>query len=92
MLPESSLVRVKEVLFGKAPTHTVINFARINLFSEIEKVLPDFKAIKYLAPFDARYVKMELLAVDYEAFVGPTPSRLIYRFRYTYQANGSLSF
>ncbi|MCX6315175.1 MAG: HmuY family protein [Sphingobacteriales bacterium] len=41
---------------------------------------------------DNFYVKMELLAVDYEAFVGPTPSRLIYRFRYTYQANGSLSF
>lgn len=38
------------------------------------------------------YVKMELLAVDYEAFVGPIPQTLIYRFRYTYQANGTTSF
>ncbi len=38
------------------------------------------------------YVKMELLAVDYEAFVGPVPQTLIYRFRYTYQANGTKSF
>lgn len=41
---------------------------------------------------DNHYVKMELLAVDYEPFVGPTPVRLIYRFRYTYQANGSVNF
>lgn len=41
---------------------------------------------------DSKYVKMELLAVDYEPFVGPTPVRLIYRFRYTYQANGSTDF
>ena len=41
---------------------------------------------------DNHYVKMELLAVDYEPFVGPTPVRLIYRFRYTYQANGSGNF
>ena len=41
---------------------------------------------------DSYYVKMELLAVSYEPFVGPTPVRLIYRFRYTYQANGTTSF
>ena len=41
---------------------------------------------------DNYYVKMELLAVDYEPFVGPTPVKLIYRFRYTYQANGTTSF
>jgi hypothetical protein len=41
---------------------------------------------------DNNYVKMELLAVDYEPFVGQVPVRLIYRFRYTYQANGSKSF
>ena len=41
---------------------------------------------------DNNYAKMELLAVDYEPFVGPTPVRLIYRFRYTYQANGSTNF
>ncbi len=41
---------------------------------------------------DNYYVKMELLAVDYEPFVGPTPIRLIYRFRYTYQASGARTF
>lgn len=41
---------------------------------------------------DNKYVKMELLAVDYEPFVGPAPVRLIYRFRYTYQSNGSTNF
>jgi hypothetical protein len=41
---------------------------------------------------DNFYVKMELLAVDYEPFAGPTPNRLIYRFRYTYQANGTKAF
>ena len=38
------------------------------------------------------YVKMEILAVDYEPFVGPMPVKLIYRFRYTYQANGTKNF
>ncbi len=41
---------------------------------------------------DNYYVKMELLAVDYEAFIGPVPQKLIYRFRYTYQSNGSVNF
>ncbi|HQW83292.1 MAG TPA: HmuY family protein [Ferruginibacter sp.] len=41
---------------------------------------------------DNHYVKMELLATDYEPFVGPTPQKLIYRFRYTYQSNGSVNF
>ncbi len=41
---------------------------------------------------DNFYVKMELLAVDYEPFVGPAPVRLIYRFRYTYQSNGTKNF
>ncbi|MFN8242835.1 MAG: HmuY family protein [Ferruginibacter sp.] len=41
---------------------------------------------------DNHYVKMELLAVDYEPFTGPTPVRLIYRFRYTYQSNSSRNF
>ena len=41
---------------------------------------------------DNFYVKMELLAVDYEPFTGPAPVRLIYRFRYTYQANGTKNF
>jgi len=41
---------------------------------------------------DNFYVKMELLAVDYAAFVGMQPDKLMYRFRYTYQANGSTKF
>lgn len=41
---------------------------------------------------DNFYVKMELLAVDYDAFTGPVPQRLIYRFRYTYQSNGTKNF
>lgn len=41
---------------------------------------------------DNYYVKMELLAVDYEPFTGPAPTRLIYRFRYTYQSNGTTKF
>lgn len=38
------------------------------------------------------YAKMELLAVEYEPFTGPVPSKLIYRFRYTYQASGLKNF
>ncbi len=41
---------------------------------------------------DNYYVKMELLKVDYDAFVGQTPTKLIYRFRFSYQANASKSF
>ena len=41
---------------------------------------------------DNYYVKMELLAVDYEPFTGPMPVRLIYRFRYTYQSSGAKNF
>lgn len=40
----------------------------------------------------AHYAKMELLSVDYAPFVGPTPTTLLYKFRYTYQANGSTTF
>jgi hypothetical protein len=41
---------------------------------------------------DNNFVKMELLSVDYEPFVGQIPMRLIYRFRYTYQSNGTKNF
>ncbi|MBA2249059.1 MAG: HmuY family protein [Chitinophagaceae bacterium] len=41
---------------------------------------------------DNKYVKFELLAVDYEPFTGYVPVTLIYRFRYTYQPNGSKNF
>ncbi len=41
---------------------------------------------------DNKYVKMELLAVDYEPFAGPVPVTLIYRFRYTYKPDGTKNF
>lgn len=41
---------------------------------------------------DNRYAKMELLAVDYEPFVGPAPTTLIYRFRFTFAAAGDRNF
>lgn len=41
---------------------------------------------------DNHYVKMEILSVGYKDFVGRVPVTLIYRFRYTYQANGSRNF
>lgn len=40
----------------------------------------------------AHYAKMELLSVDYAPFVGMYPTTLLYKFRYTYQANGSTTF
>jgi hypothetical protein len=43
---------------------------------------------------DNHYVKMEILSVDYADFVSPTapPKTLIYKFRYTYQPDGSRNF
>jgi hypothetical protein len=43
---------------------------------------------------DNHYAKLEILAVNYAGFVSPTapPTTLIYKFRYTYQADGSRNF
>ena len=41
---------------------------------------------------DNHYAKMEILSVGYADFVGQTPETLIYKFRYTYQADGSRNF
>lgn len=41
---------------------------------------------------DNNYAKMELLAVDYDAFIGPVPTKLIYRFRYAYKPGGTRVF
>ena len=43
---------------------------------------------------DGHYAKMEILAVDYANFnpPSPTPDSLVYKFRYTYQADGSGNF
>jgi hypothetical protein len=38
------------------------------------------------------YAKMQLLAVDYLPFTGPTPVQLAYKFQYVYQPSGSTSF
>lgn len=43
---------------------------------------------------DGHYAKMEILSVNYAGFnpPNPTPDSLIYKFRYTYQADGSVNF
>ena len=43
---------------------------------------------------DGHYAKMEILAVDYANFnpSNSTPDSLVYKFRYTYQADGSVNF
>lgn len=41
---------------------------------------------------DGKYVKMEIVRVDYADFVGANPVTLIYKIRYSYQAEGSLNF
>jgi hypothetical protein len=43
---------------------------------------------------DNHYVKMEILSVTYAGFVSPTapPTTLIYKFRYSYQVDGSRNF
>ena len=38
------------------------------------------------------YAKMQLLAVDYLPFTGPTPVQLAYKFQYVYQPSGSTNF
>lgn len=38
---------------------------------------------------DNHYAKMEILKVSYLPFQGPTPTTLIYKFRYTYQPDGT---
>ncbi len=40
----------------------------------------------------AHYAKMELLAVENGPIVGFTPVTLYYKFRYSYQANGTTTF
>ncbi len=41
---------------------------------------------------DNHYVKMEIFSVGYVPFSGQAPTTLIYKFRYTYQADGSRNF
>ena len=46
----------------------------------------------FIVTADGLHAKMEILEVNYEPFVGPTPSFITYKIRYTYQANGSSKF
>jgi len=41
---------------------------------------------------DGHYAKMEILSVNYLPFQGPAPTTLVYKFRYTYQSDGSKNF
>ena len=43
---------------------------------------------------DGHYVKMEIISVNYAGYTppNPTPNTLIYKFRYSYQADGSRNF
>ena len=43
---------------------------------------------------DNHYAKMEILTVNYSGYTGQNtpPTTLIYKFRYTYQADGSVNF
>jgi hypothetical protein len=41
---------------------------------------------------DGHYAKMEILEVNYEPFTGPMPSKIDYKIRFMYQANGSTGF
>ena len=41
---------------------------------------------------DNKYAKLEMLTARYEPFTGPFPEFVVYKFRYTYQADGSTKF
>ncbi|MBP9758178.1 endonuclease/exonuclease/phosphatase family protein [Candidatus Dojkabacteria bacterium] len=51
----------QEVLFGKDKVFSKENHARLNIFSEIQGILPDFDSKVFLAPMRAIYIKNELL-------------------------------
>lgn len=57
----------QEVLFGPHTTFTPIHKARNNIFSEIEKLLPEFVALRYYAPEEALHFQSELLQGDTRA-------------------------
>ena len=41
---------------------------------------------------DNKYAKLEMLTARYEPFTGPFPEYVVYKFRYTYQADGTAKF
>lgn len=51
----------QEMLFGVEPEVSPIHQARLNIFLEIEKCLPDFQAVTYLAPEEALHFQDEPL-------------------------------
>lgn len=60
----------QELLFGTKAEFTSKLGARVNLFSEIEKLLPDFTVLTYRAPKDALYFQNELLPSGTESGQG----------------------
>lgn len=57
----------QEILFGSRSKFTPLHKARVNLFSEIEKCLPDFTAFTYPSPQKADYFQSEELPNDTRA-------------------------
>lgn len=51
----------QEIMYGSEPSFTPVHKARLNLFSEIQNVLPDFTALQYPAPEYAEYFQSEVL-------------------------------
>jgi hypothetical protein len=51
----------QEMIFGLEPEVTPVHKARLNIFLEIEKCLPDFIAFKYHAPKEAIHFQDEPL-------------------------------
>lgn len=61
---ETDIFCFQEVLFGKDRSFSKENHARLNIFSEIQGILPDFDSNVFLAPLKAIYIKNELLPKD----------------------------
>ncbi len=57
----------QEVLFGQEAAFTPVHKARLNLFSEIEKCLPDFNAYTFLASQEAVSFQSEPLSAHTKA-------------------------
>lgn len=54
---------------------------------------PDFHKVFVFRTADGgHYAKMAILAVDYGPFTGTTPTTLLYKLHFAYQANGTTTF
>ncbi|HRH32660.1 MAG TPA: endonuclease/exonuclease/phosphatase family protein [bacterium] len=59
--PGTDIFCFQEMIFGLEPEVTPVHKARLNIFLEIEKCLPDFIAFKYHAPKEAIHFQDEPL-------------------------------